>query len=326
MRRGRRGDLAQRKKPRCTSPAPFGAHVARRFRGDLARALCCRYVRLKFCRSVPLSKTFPVYNEVQVFERSAGGYVTQTFYDDLAPYYKYAYANWDASVKRQAAVLDGVIREFAGANACTVLDAACGVGTQSLGLAALGYQVTASDLSVAEVERAQAEAARRALAIDFRVADMRSVWDVYGRSFDVVMACDNSVPHLLTDADILQAFEQFYRCTAPDGCCIVTVRDYARLDRRAGERKMVPRLVHTTEQGQLVLLDVWTFEDADQYTITMYVIEDNGGTDVTTRAIRGGRYYCVTLPTLERLLHQAGFRQVVTLRDRFFQPLLVATR
>ncbi len=252
--------------------------------------------------------------------------MTEAFYDDLAPYYTYAYAHWDASVKRQAAVLDGVIREFAGAHARTVLDAACGMGTQSLGLAALGYRVTASDLSAAEVKRARAEAERRAMAIDFRVADMRNVWNVYERRFDVVMACDNAVPHLLTDADILQAFEQFYRCTAPDGCCIVTVRDYARLDRRAGERKMVPRLVHTTERGQLVLFDVWTFEDTDHYTITLYIIEDNGSADVHTHAIRGGRYYCVELPTLERLLHQGGFRQVVTLHDRFFQPLLVATR
>ncbi len=41
----------------------------------------------------------------------------ETFYDQLAPYYKYLYADWEASVQRQVVALDGVVREFFGLDA-----------------------------------------------------------------------------------------------------------------------------------------------------------------------------------------------------------------
>ena len=40
--------------------------------------------------------------------------MTDNYYNGLAPYYKYIYPNWEASVQRQAEALDSVIREFVG--------------------------------------------------------------------------------------------------------------------------------------------------------------------------------------------------------------------
>ena len=147
-----------------------------------------------------------------------------------------------------------------------ILDAACGIGTQSIGLAALGYTVTASDISPVEVERARGLAQQRNLTIDFRVADMRALHDVMPESFDVVIACDNAVPHLLTDGDILQAFQQFHDCTTPQGGCIISVRDYANLER--GGRQLHPRMVHDIPGGRLLMFDVWDF-DGEYYDLTI---------------------------------------------------------
>ena len=249
--------------------------------------------------------------------------MTRDYYDRLAPHYRLVYRDWDASVKRQAAALDGVIRELIGPGAKRVLDAACGIGTQSLGLAELGYQVTASDLSPQAVELARKEAARRKLRIDFGVADMRRLSEVHRELFDVVLACDNAIPHLLTDEEILLAFRQFHACAAPGGGCIVSVRDYSQVER---EGKVIhPRTVHETADGRVVMFDVWEF-DGDRYEMTTYVVKDRGGATARTRVIRGGQYYCVSLGRLEELLQEAGFRLAGTLRDRFFQPLLVGLR
>jgi SAM-dependent methyltransferase len=247
----------------------------------------------------------------------------ESFYNHLAPYYRWLYADWDASVTRQASSLDAVIREVCGPDVQRILDAACGIGTQTLGLAELGYRLTASDISSVEIERARAEAVRRGLTIDFRVADMRQLWQVHQHQFDVIIACDNAIPHLLSDAEILLAFEQFYRCTVPGGGCIISARDYAAMERE--DRQFYPRLIHETDKGRMVLFDIWEFE-GDCYDLTTYVLEDGGQDLAQTHVIRGGRYYCVTIETLETLLRQVGFGDVRTLRERFYQPLIVALK
>ena len=82
------------------------------------------------------------------------------FYDEFADDYHLAYGgNWEAAVARQGAALDALIRDLL-PNATTVLDCSCGIGTQALGLARLGYSVLGSDISSGEIERAQREAER----------------------------------------------------------------------------------------------------------------------------------------------------------------------
>lgn len=245
------------------------------------------------------------------------------YYNQLAPYYKYMLQDWNASVTRQAAALNGVIREFFGSPAQRLLDAACGIGTQSLGLAELGYQITASDISPAAISLAQAEAARRGLQISFGVADMRQLCASYAQPFDLVLACDNAIPHLLSDGDIRQAFDQFYQCTRANGGCIISVRDYANMER--GGKKFQPRQVHKTGVGHLIVFDLWEF-DGDYYDFTTYFLDDQGQPNANTQVIRGGRYYCVTLARLEALLRAVGFCEVTILRDRFYQPLLIGKK
>jgi SAM-dependent methyltransferase len=254
----------------------------------------------------------------------------ERFYDDLAPYYRLIYDDWDAGSRRQAAMLDGIIRRFGAIDVrppeCTVLDAACGIGTQSIGLAELGYQVTGSDISPEAVELARHEAKERGLQIDLRVADMRNLWAAHGREFDVVLAYDNAIPHLAGEVEVLTACEQFYRCARPGGLCLLSLRDYAAMQRGVpGEVQVMPRLAHDTPAGRVVLCDTWEFGE-DFYEITIYVIMDDGRPSAEARIIRGGRYYWVTTDTVERLLAQAGFGQVQTLRGSRYQPIVLGIK
>ena len=139
----------------------------------------------------------------------------ERFYDELAPLYHLIFLDWEAVIRREAEALDRVIRERWGDGRLSILDVACGIGTQALGLAALGHRVTASDLSAGAVERARREAAARGLAVRFSVADMRQAATHHREQFDLVIACDNSVAHLLTDEDLLAAFGQLLACTRP---------------------------------------------------------------------------------------------------------------
>ncbi len=247
---------------------------------------------------------------------------TTELYKELTPFYHLVYPDWAQSSARQAAQLDKIIRENWGDAAQTILDAACGIGTQTLGLAALGYQVTASDLSEAAIERARQEAEHRGFKIPFSVADMRQAYAHHQRQFDVVMACDNAVPHLLSDADLLQAFEQFYQCTRIGGGVILSVRDYDRVDRSGVHLK--PEGVRLENGQRYIMFQVWEF-DGDIYDLSIYIVKDEGGRECTTQVMRG-QYYSVGTDKLLSLLRQAGYDRVRRLDDVFFQPVLIGTR
>lgn len=244
-----------------------------------------------------------------------------TFYDQLSEFYHLIYPDWNSAITRQAAALDSVIQEyFPGAK--TVLDLACGIGTQSLGLAKLGYAITASDISQASCDRARREAVSRGLNIEFAVADMLKAHEVHRKQFDLVIACDNAVPHLPSDSSILDAFRQMFACTNPGGGCIISVRDYAETD--VSHEKVAPYGMRTEGGRTFILLQSW-HPDPPYYDVDFYLIEDSGQNDCRTVVSRS-RYYAITIPKLIDLMASSGFTDVRCLKDRFFQPIILGRR
>ena len=231
--------------------------------------------------------------------------MTKDFYEKMTPFYHMIYSDWEQSSERQAAQLDKVIQENWGNDVQTILDISCGIGTQALGLAQLNYQVTGSDLAEAAVERAKQEAQKRGAAIPFSVADMRQAYTHHQAQFEVVISCDNAVPHLLTDADILQAFGQFYDCVRPGGGVLITVRDYEK-EERVTQMKL--GRVRVEDGNRYILFQVWEFE-RDIYETSMYVVKDDGSATCKTQVMRA-KYYAVGTTRLLDLLAEAGFKEV----------------
>ncbi len=225
-------------------------------------------------------------------------------------------------MEQQASMLDSVIKETWGEDISRVLDVSCGIGTQSLGLAKLGYMVTASDLSQDEIERAEQEAKVRGLSIAFSVADMRGAYNHHKRQFDLVISCDNAVPHLLTNEDILTAFRQMFECTRPGGGCIISVRDYENEDLTKTQVK--PYGIREEDGVRWVLFQVWE-PKGRTYDLTIYFVEDRGGSQCQTHALRS-TYNTIGIPKIRDLMSQAGFVDVNRLDRRFFQPLIIGKR
>jgi SAM-dependent methyltransferase len=244
------------------------------------------------------------------------------FYDKLAPFYHLIFEDWERSIERQGTALDSLIRSIAGPGARSVLDVACGIGTQALGLAARGYDVTASDISLGAVRRARAESERRKLPVKFSIADMRAAHKHHGCMFDVVLCADNSLPHLLTDGDILQALEQFFACVNPGGLCIVSVRDYAALEH--GGVQFKPYGVRVDGNTRYALFQVWEWRDS-LYDVHFYVVRDEGAENCEIHVMRSV-YYAISIAELTILMVRAGFANVQRLDDVFFQPVLVGVR
>ena len=246
---------------------------------------------------------------------------SDTFYDDLAPLYHLIYPDWDQSLVRQGAQLDAVIRELCG-DARIVLDVTCGIGTQVLGLAQVGYEMTGSDLSAREIDRARREASDRDLKINYSVADMREAFDHHCTQYDVVISCDNSVPHLLSDNDILTAFKQMYQCIRPGGGCIITVRDYEK--ENLTKQQIKPYGIREEGGVRWLAWQIWD-PHPPTYDVTMYIVEDREGSNCATHVMRPV-YYAVEIPKLIKLMERAGFHDVRRIDKGFFQPMIVGTR
>ncbi len=245
--------------------------------------------------------------------------MTTSFYDALAPYYHLIYPDWEASSQRQSQALDMLLGEIGIAPGSRILDAAAGIGTQALGLAAAGYDVSASDVSSGAIDRLRREAARRELSIETRVADLRTLSASWQEPFAAVLACDNVLPHLLTDIEIARALGECRQCLQPGGALIASVRDYAAIERRSPD---VRPYGSRTEGGRRYSADqVWEW-DGDQYDLTLRLTEDAPGERPHTHLFRT-RYYAVTIARLLELLVAEGFTRVERRDGAFFQPLVL---
>jgi SAM-dependent methyltransferase len=245
------------------------------------------------------------------------------FYDELAPLYHLIFSDWRTSVQRQGEQLSALIESEWPGRQRRLLDVACGIGTQAIGLALQSFAVTASDLSAGAVARARREAAQCGVHIDFSVCDMRQAHSHHGSGFDVVVCGDNSLPHLLTDTDLRAALKQMWACLSLGGGCIVTVRDYEREER--GRNLVKPYGVCVENGKRFLLFQVWDFE-GDCYDLSLFVVEEDMTSGTVQTHVMRSRYQAVTTDRLCELMREAGYRDVRRIDGAFYQPVLVGTR
>jgi cyclopropane fatty-acyl-phospholipid synthase-like methyltransferase len=244
------------------------------------------------------------------------------FYDDLAEYYELIFPDWEESMARQGAAISDLLRVHGPrrvSETVRVLDVSAGIGTQSLPLASSGFEVTARDASPAAIGRLKREAARRGLDVDAAPADMRELRESVTGPFDAVISFDNSLPHLLADAEITKALEGFRAILSPDGLLLLSVRDYSKVDRSVASSH--PYGERTRSGKRFRLRQDWTWIDASHYHTT-FVVEQHthAGWNEVVRTV--APYYAISVPHLLTLMEDSGFEARVT-DVQFYQPVLM---
>lgn len=247
---------------------------------------------------------------------------TAAFYDRLAPHYHLLYGDWQAAVERQGRALSALLLDLGVGLPEPIHDAACGIGTQTLGLAGLGHRISASDISPAAVARLASEAEIRKLDVPAQVDDLRHLRSVPPGSMGALLACDNSVPHLLSDAEILQAFQACWRGLRPGGVLVLSVRDYAATPRVSPDVR--PYGIRQVGDSRFLAVQVWEW-DGEQYDLRIYVTTEASDGRCETQVMTS-RYYAVPIERLEALLEEAGFIELRRYDDLLFQPVLAARR
>ena len=249
--------------------------------------------------------------------------IIQTFYDNLATQYDKLFLDWNEATAEQAEILDRLFGENGFDQNAQILDCACGIGTQAIGLARQGYQVTGSDISEGELNEAKARAESNRVEIQFKDADFRTLDEVFDEKFDIVIAMDNALPHMLTKEDLSRAIKSISNQIKGDGIFVASIRDYDEL--LESKPPYSPPYIHKTEQGQRVSFQTWEWQN-ENYKLTQYIIDDE-------EALKVHKFECEYRATrreeLTELLLENGCRDVqwkFPEETGFYQPIVVARK
>jgi glycine/sarcosine N-methyltransferase len=246
--------------------------------------------------------------------------LVRDFYDGLAAEYHLVYGDrWDDAVAHQGEVLDRLIHDLHG-GAADVLDCSCGIGTQAIGLALRGHRVRGTDISERSLERARVEARRLGAEVSFAAADFRHLATVT-ETFDVVISCDNALPHLLEETEIAGALRAMRSKLRPGGVLIVSIRDYDK------ERPPPPPpyVVAGPPRRLVVRMHDWDAPDSPLYTVRFFFIaETDDGWELTHHS---ARYRALPRAELEAASRAAGFTDVTWREPEdtgYHQPIVTA--
>jgi len=249
--------------------------------------------------------------------------IIQSFYDQMASQYDKLFQDWQATTHEQAVLLDRLFRAQGFDLKARVLDCACGIGTQAIGLAKLGYPVTASDISTEELQEAQKRAQAQGAELRFERADFCALEATFDERFDIVIAMDNALPHMLTAQELDRAVQSIMNRVATGGIFVASIRDYdALLDTKP---LYSPPYIHQTADGQRVSFQTWHWE-GERYRLIQYILEDG-------KTLQASRFECEYRATrreeLTDLLKRHGCQCVTWLfpeETGFYQPIVIAKK
>lgn len=250
---------------------------------------------------------------------------TKDFYDELADSYHLIFEDWNQSVLRQGRILSNIIQEkYQTSFDLSILDCSCGIGTQAIGLAKYGYNLTATDISPNAVARAVVESQKVGVNIRFGVADMRSLISQVEGVFDVVISCDNSLPHIITDNELLAAIQNMWAKLETPGLLLISIRDYEKI---INEKPVatVPKIIDDPS-GRRIIFQVWDWATEGQvYTLNHFIIQEAKGlwqTNCTKTT-----YRALLQKELSSILAEVGFVNIEWLNPEvsgYYQPIVIA--
>ena len=150
-------------------------------------------------------------------------------YDSLAGVYEFLAPEALLSPEGSAAAFSMVTAELP--PGARVLDCACGTGTLAVGLALLGFEVSASDASPAMVARTRELAATRGMRLEVA---QRTWEELSGGPFDCVLCVGNSLTHAAGRRGRRTALARMRSVLGGGGLLAITSRNWER-PQAAGE-------------------------------------------------------------------------------------------
>jgi SAM-dependent methyltransferase len=224
-------------------------------------------------------------------------------YNDLSSDYD-RFVNWQ---NRLSGELPFIIKQLQLINARSVLDAATGTGMHAIALAQLGYQATGSDISTGMIDKARLNAASAGVQVRFEVAAFGALAQAYGEhSFDALLCLGNSLPHLLSTAELQEALVDFAACLRPGGLLLIQNRNFDAVMLHH-DRWMEPQS-HSEADSEWIFQRFYDFDPDGLITFNMVTLQRTGQRDLTQKVV-SSRLRPLLKDELSLALSEAGFNR-----------------
>jgi SAM-dependent methyltransferase len=198
-------------------------------------------------------------------------------------------------------------------NIATALDAGCGTGFHSLLLAQLGVRVTAVDVSGEMLARLERHASEMKLDIRRVRSDFQGLKELAPGPFDAVFCMGNTLPHLLSEADIRMALTNFSAILRPGGTLLLQILNY---DRILATRE---RIQNAKESNGVTFVRFYDFDDG-RGLVLFNILKIEKKEDRLTTGLITVPLLPVTSARIVSILEECGYRQIGTFGSIAMDP------
>lgn len=222
------------------------------------------------------------------------------------------FVNWKGRLAYELPFIEKQIARLQSApgQVLEILDSACGTAMHAIALSQLGHHLSAADLVPEMVAQGRMNAKAAGITINLKTAGFGELYSIFGaQRFDLLLCLGNSLPHILTGANLTSALEDFAACLHPGGMCLIQNRNFDAVMHKK-ERWMEPQ-VHMEDDSEWMFQRFYDFMPDGLIRFNIVTLKRDGRTDwkssVTSTYLRPQ-----LRSDLVKRLAEAGFRNIQT--------------
>lgn len=194
----------------------------------------------------------------------------------------------------------------------SILDCACGIGTDAIGLARRGYRVRGSDASETLIAEARKRARVAGVEVPLAVCSWEELPERYEERFDLALCTGNAISHCLSEGAMMRSLMAMRTILKAGGVLVVDSRNWEKVLRERPSLEVADR-VSVRNGARCIPLYLWSYPDRQDephgFEIVLLFLEEAGR--VTDRRYRL-EYRPFEMRELLEILARIGFGEIWT--------------
>lgn len=173
------------------------------------------------------------------------------------------------------------------------------------------------------LQKQKKRAVKNNAEICFKQASFCKLSQVFSEQFNIIIAMDNALPHMLSYRELECAVKSIAGQIAKDGMFVASIRDYDSILKE--KPAYSTPYIHKTDKGQRVSFQTWEWAEKN-YKFVQYIIDDEDETQISRFECE---YRAVLRKELTDLLYANHCREVIWKmpeETNFYQPIVIAKK